>query len=59
MEAHLHHLQSLIEEHVERTGSVWGSELLEDYRTFRPRFWVVKPKAAELNSLIVSLREAA
>jgi len=59
MEAHLHHLRSLIEEHVERTGSVWGSELLEDYRTFRPKFWVVKPKAAELNSLIVSLRDAA
>ena len=59
MEAHRHHLRSLIEEHVERTGSVWGSELLEDYRTFRPKFWVVKPKAAELNSLIVSLRDAA
>ncbi len=59
MEAHLHHLRSLIEEHVQHTGSVWGSVLLEDYRTFLPKFWVVKPKAAELNSLIDSLREAA
>ena len=59
MEAHLHHLRSLIQEHVQYTGSVWGSELLEEYRTFLPKFWVVKPKAAALDSLIESLREAA
>ncbi len=33
--------------------------ILEDYRTFLPKFWVVKPKAAELGSLIESLRQAA
>ena len=59
MEAHLHHLRSLIGEHVARTRSDWGSEILDDYRTFLPRFWVVKPKAAELGSLIESLRQAA
>jgi glutamate synthase (NADPH/NADH) large chain len=59
MEAHLHHLRSLIVDHVAATNSVWGQEILDDYRTFLPKFWVVKPKAAELSSLIESLREAA
>jgi glutamate synthase (NADPH/NADH) large chain len=59
MEAHLHHLRSLISEHVAHTNSKWGNEILEDYRSFLPKFWVVKPKAAELSSLIESLRQAA
>ncbi len=59
MEAHLHHLRDLIERHVAFTGSVWGQELLDDFRSYLPKFWVVKPKAAELGSLIESLREAA
>ena len=59
MEAHLHHLRALIMRHVEATGSEWGEMILEDYRTFLPKFWVVKPKAAELGSLIESLRQAA
>jgi len=59
MEAYLHHLRSLIMEHVATTSSVWGQEILDDYRTFLPKFWLVKPKASELSSLIESLREAA
>jgi len=49
----------LIMEHVSYTNSEWGAEILEEYRTFLPKFWVVKPKAAELSSLIESLRQAA
>ena len=59
MEAHLHHLRSMIMLHVKATGSAWGEQILDDYRTFLPKFWVVKPKAAELRSLIESLRRAA
>ncbi len=59
MEAHLHHLRALISEHVELTGSTWGAAMLDDYRTYLPKFWLVKPKAAELDSLITSLRQAA
>ena len=59
MEAHLHHLRELVMRHVEVTDSTWGAAILEDYRTFLPKFWVVKPKAAELGSLIESLRQAA
>jgi len=59
MESHLHHLHSLIDRHVELTGSAWGTEIVEDFRTFLPKFWVVKPKAAELGTLIEALRQAA
>jgi glutamate synthase (NADPH/NADH) large chain len=59
METNLHHLRALISDHVAYTGSVWGSRILDDFRTFLPKFWVVKPKATELDSLIESLRRAA
>lgn len=59
MEAYLHHLRAMLNEHVQHTDSVWGKTILDDYRTFLPKFWVVKPKAAELGSLIESLRRAA
>ena len=59
MEAYLHHLRGLIMQHVEETGSQWGELILDDYRTYLPKFWVVKPKAAELGTLITSLRQAA
>ena len=59
MEAHRHHLWQLISQHVEYTASLWGEEILEDFRTYLPKFWVVKPKAAELGTLIKSLRQAA
>jgi glutamate synthase (NADPH/NADH) large chain len=59
MEAHVHHLRLMIVSHIELTGSTWGDMILDDYRTFLPRFWLVKPKAAELGSLIESLRQAA
>ena len=59
MEAHLHHLRAMISDHVQFTGSDWGQEILADFRTYLGRFWLVKPKAAELGSLIQSLRQAA
>ncbi|MEM6818814.1 MAG: glutamate synthase large subunit [Pseudomonadota bacterium] len=59
MESHLHHLRRLLTEHQELTGSVWTKEILDDYREMLPRFWLVKPKATELGSLITSLRQAA
>jgi glutamate synthase (NADPH/NADH) large chain len=59
MEAHLHHLRNLLITHVEVTGSVWGKAILEDYRTYLHKFWVVKPKAAQLGTLIGALRQAA
>ena len=59
MESHLHHLRDLLTQHQELTGSVWAGEILEDYRDYLTKFWLVKPKAMELGSLITSLRQAA
>ena len=59
MEAHLHHLRDLIAKHRQLTGSAWAREVLQEFRNLLPKFWVVKPKAAELGELIDSLRRAA
>ena len=59
MEAHLHHLRGLLLAHVDQTGSTWGEAILEDYRSFLPKFWLVKPKAADIGSLFEALRRAA
>ena len=59
MGTHVQHLRGLIEQHVEATGSVWGERLLNDFRSFIGRFWVVKPKAAAIASLLTNLRRAA
>ncbi len=53
------HLQKLIERHVAESGSVWGEEILRDFRSFIGHFWVVKPKAASIESLIENLSRAA
>ena len=59
MGTHVQHLRGLIEQHVDATGSVWGVQLLNDLRTYIGKFWVVKPKAAAIDSLLVNLRRAA
>ena len=59
MGTHVQHLRGLIEQHVEATGSVWGQQLLNDFRSYIGKFWVVKPKAAAIASLLVNLRRAA
>ena len=59
MEQNLHHLRSLIETHVAETGSRWGGEILNDFRAFIGKFWLVKPKAAAIDTLIENLRRAA
>jgi glutamate synthase (NADPH/NADH) large chain len=59
MESHLQHLRNLVEAHVRETGSVWGEEILNDFRSFMGKFWVVKPKAAAIDTLLENLRRAA
>ena len=59
MGTHVQHLRGLIEQHVAETGSVWGEQLLNDFRSYIGRFWVVKPKAAAISSLLENLRRAA
>jgi glutamate synthase (NADPH/NADH) large chain len=59
MQSHVQHLRTLIDRHVAETGSEWGEELLNDFRSYVGKFWVVKPKAASIDSLIENLRRAA
>jgi glutamate synthase (NADPH/NADH) large chain len=59
MGANAQHLHELIRMHVAETGSVWGEEILNDFRSFIGQFWLVKPKAASIDSLIEDLRRAA
>ena len=59
MQSHVQHLEGLLEQHAEETGSLWAEEILADLRTFVGKFWVVKPKAASIDSLIENLRRAA
>ena len=59
MEQNLHHLRALVAAHVHETGSRWGADIVNDFRTFLGRFWLVKPKAAAIDTLIENLRRAA
>jgi len=59
MEAHMNYLRRMIQDHVRETGSVWGRELLEDFNDVAERFWLIKPKASDLQTLLDALRRAA
>jgi glutamate synthase (NADPH/NADH) large chain len=56
MEAHRSHLQQVLAEYVAETGSQWGAHLLENLDDYLRMFWLVKPKAASLKSLLSSTR---
>ena len=59
MEAYRNHLRGMIEEYVEATGSAWGKTVLEDFRDYIGKFWLVKPRATEMESLLNTMRQAA
>jgi glutamate synthase (NADPH/NADH) large chain len=59
MEHHLQHLRGLVLRHVAETGSAWGQRILGEFRDYVGKFWLVKPKAASLESLVEALRRAA
>ena len=59
MDANTQYLRELLRLHVAETGSVWADEILNDLRSFIGHFWLVKPKAASIDSLLEDLRRAA
>ena len=59
VESYLDYMKKLIEEFVEETDSRWGQFVLEDFLDLVGRFWLVKPKASDLESLLDALLEAA
>jgi len=59
MEAHRNYLRNLIGEFVSETGSRRGQDLLDNFTDAVGHFWLVKPKAAKLESLLEELQRAA
>ncbi|MGY4877421.1 glutamate synthase large subunit [Vreelandella aquamarina] len=59
MEAYRRHLREMIEEYVAATGSQRGADILEDFGDYVRHFWLVKPKAASLSSLLDQSRRHA
>jgi len=57
MEAHRTHLRAIIGKHVQETKSAWGREVLENFEDYVGKFWLVKPKAADLEALLHRLRD--
>ena len=53
------HLTDLVSAHVRLTGSAWGARILENFRDYVGKIWLVKPKAASLEALANELRRAA
>ncbi|WP_394153019.1 glutamate synthase large subunit [Vibrio maritimus] len=49
---HQEHLRGLIAEHLEETGSVHAENILANFDEWIPKFYLVKPKAADLRTLL-------
>lgn len=49
---HQEHLRGLIAEHLDLTGSNHAESILANFDQWIPRFYLVKPKAADLNTLL-------
>jgi glutamate synthase (NADPH) large chain len=56
LEEYRNHLRLVIEEFARETSSAWGWELIEDFDDYIGRFWMVKPKAADLATLLYGLQ---
>ncbi len=52
MEAYRNHLRGVIDEFTRETESAWGEELLNNFDDYSSKFWLVKPKAANLARLL-------
>jgi glutamate synthase (NADPH/NADH) large chain len=57
MEPYRNHLRSNIRQFVEETGSAWGAHILDDFADYVGKFWLVKPKAANINSLLDNIKQ--
>jgi glutamate synthase (NADPH/NADH) large chain len=52
LESHRGFLIATIEDHVRETGSAWAQHILDNFSDFASQFWLVKPKASSLQSLL-------
>jgi glutamate synthase (NADPH/NADH) large chain len=49
----------MIREFVDETGSTWGQTVLNDFGDLLGRFWLIKPTAANIETLLDTLLQAA
>jgi glutamate synthase (NADPH/NADH) large chain len=49
----------MLAEYVAETGSVHGKTILDNFEDYLGKFWLVKPKAAELETLLEVMLERA
>jgi glutamate synthase (NADPH/NADH) large chain len=59
MEAYRNYLHGVVHEFVQETGSARGQQILDNFDQMVRRFWLVKPIASDLATLLDTLREAA
>jgi glutamate synthase (NADPH/NADH) large chain len=56
-EASRNHLRNNIQRFINETGSKWGQHILENWADYVGKFWLVKPKAASVDSLLESIKQ--
>ena len=59
MESYHQYLLGKIREFVDETHSQHGQKILDNFAAMVGRFWLIKPKASNLDTLLRSLRDAA
>ena len=59
LESHRSFLQDMIADHILETNSDWSRDILEKFSDFAPKFWLVKPKASSLQSILAQANAIA
>ena len=57
LEAYRNHLRSNIQTFINETGSRWGQHILDHWADFVGKFWLVKPKAASVDTLLDTIKQ--
>ena len=52
MEEHQQFLMKILDEHIQETGSAWAYKIRNEFDYYSRKFWLVKPKAANLLTLL-------
>ena len=59
LESHRSFLHNMIADHMRETNSDWSRHILDNFSDFAPMFWLVKPKASSLQSILVQANAVA
>ncbi|WP_339338268.1 glutamate synthase large subunit [uncultured Oceanicoccus sp.] len=57
LEAYRNHLRNNIQTFINETGSQWGQHILDHWADFVGKFWLVKPKAASVDTLLDTIKQ--